>query len=432
MAATLHGSVSNTVSGSSSISTGSMPAGSTGKVAFAWLMCPDADTLSTPSGWTLVESESDGSMQFALYWRVLASTSSVTFNGSAANKKCIVVYVVDGLDTTTPINTGETPARALYSSTSSTRAIPSGTCAGDRGALTFVGSRGSSAPSSWNSPSPWTDGADAYNTSSGASTAAGAFRTYTAGSVGGGDWTANSSESRGVVKLLILNPAATDATFATTVGEATADGGSTSFTADAVFTADGGTATADGGATAFTADGTFTTAAGDATADGGSATFTGSAVFDTSAADATAAGGTGTFTADAVFTAQTGTATAEGGSASFSGGATGTFTTLTGDATAAGGQGTFTADAAMVATTGEAVADGGIGVFTAAAWFTTLAGEAVAAGGGASFVDESIPALVVPKDRTLVASGPALTLTGSAPARTLVAAGRSFTLEGSA
>lgn len=57
-------------------------------------------------------------------------------------------------------------------------------------------------------------------------------------------------------------------------------------------------------------------------------------------------------------------------------------------------------------------------------------GVPVVAWSGTVTTDPSTP-LVVPRDRTLVASGPAFTLTGSAPARTLAGAGRRYTLEGS-
>jgi hypothetical protein len=57
----------------------------------------------------------------------------------------------------------------------------------------------------------------------------------------------------------------------------------------------------------------------DATAAGGSSTFTGSATFTTLAGSATAAGGTSTFAVDATFTTLAGSATAAGGDTTFAG-----------------------------------------------------------------------------------------------------------------
>lgn len=238
------------------------PSGSTGKFAVVFLVTSDANSITTPSGWTRFDYDTDGNMRFGVYYRTLASGAAVSFVGTTTDKKSALMYVFDGVDLTTPINTSETPAEAVYATSSTTRAIPSATVAGDRGAVTFVGSRGSAAPSSWTSPSPWADAAEAYNTSSGATTAAGAFRTYTSGSVGGGNWTANASEARAVVYLIILNPAATaiaaDTSVVTLAGVTSDLGGSgmAATTLDAAsFTIEGVTPVVTGsGAAAITVD----------------------------------------------------------------------------------------------------------------------------------------------------------------------------------
>lgn len=136
-----------------------------------------------------------------------------------------------------------------------------------------------------------------------------------------------------------------DADFITTVGEATADGGSTTFSGDAGFAS----------------------TAGEATADGGSSPFSGAASFITSVATATADGGSTSFLAGVSFTTLVGVATADGGSTSFQGDAT--FETTVGEATADGGVSDFLADGAAVfsTTVGEAFASGGESTFYALA-----------------------------------------------------------------
>lgn len=385
-APTLYGSTGTTVSGATDISL-APPAGSTGKYALAFLETTDSESITTPTGWTLIETGDDGNAGWRLYSRFLASSSSVTWAGSYANKKALVIYVFDGVDTTTPV---DTIIERVYSGASTTRAIPLTVTTGVRGAVTFIGSRGSVAPTTWTTPPQgWTEGADAYNTSSGATTAAGAFRTYPAGLIGGGNWISDTAETRAVVLLVTLNPPAGgggDVTFTTLVGDATADGGSAAFTAAAVFTTSTAEAGADGGTGAFTADGVFATSEGSATADGGTGTFSGGGgvSFDTLPGDATADGGTGTFRADGVLTTVEGAATADGGSTSFT--AAATFATTAGSAAADGGTGTFTADGLITTLTGTAVADGGTATFTAAAVFATTPGDALADGSGATFL----------------------------------------------
>lgn len=217
--------------------------------------------------------------------------------------------------------------------------------------------------------------------------------------------------------LRLRDAAAGDVTFTTLVGDATADGGSTAFTADATFTTSTGAATADGAVTSFTADAVFATTAADATADGSTASFTADAVFATSEGaatadggtssfttssgvtfatlpgEATADGGTGTFRADATFATTAGGATADGTVTTFT--AAATFTTTAAEATADGGQAAFTASATFTTTEGAATADGGTGTFTGAALFTTTVGDATADGGEGTFRADGLFASLV-------------------------------------
>jgi hypothetical protein len=149
-------------------------------------------------------------------------------------------------------------------------------------------------------------------------------------------------------------------------------GGSTTFTGGATFATTVGDAAAAGGVSTFDteSDATFSTTVGDASAAGGSSTFTGSATFATSATDAAAAGSSSTFTGSATFDTTVGDAPGSGGSSAFTGGAE--FVTVVGDAIAAGGVSTF-----------DTESDG---------TFATLAGDAIAAGGSTTFVaaDETV------------------------------------------
>ena len=225
------------------------------------------------------------------------------------------------------------------------------------------------------------------------------------------------------------------ATFTTLVGDAPAAGGTTSFTGNATFTTLAADAPAAGGTTSFTGTAVFDTLAASAPADGGVTSFAGGATFDTLAASAPADGGSSTFTGTATFDTLVGTATAAGGVTTFDAGSNGTFDTLAGDAPAAGGSTTFTGGATFDTLAGDAPAAGGSTAFTGSATFDTVVGTATAAGGVTTFDvagDGTFTTLV----GDAPAAGGSSSFTGSATFTTLVgdapAAGGSTSFAGGA
>jgi hypothetical protein len=205
--------------------------------------------------------------------------------------------------------------------------------------------------------------------------------------------TAPTGQAPAIIAIEILGTASgTPATFTTLVGDATAEGGPSTFTGAALFTTTAGDATAEGGSSTFAGAAVFTTLAGDASASGGVSTFSAGAgvTFTTLTGDATADGGSSTLTGAALFVTVAGDAAAAGGSSTFTGGSSSTFTTLTGDASAAGGESTFTAPGLFTTLAGGATADGGVSTFTAAVVFTTNAADATAAGGTSTFTGAAI------------------------------------------
>lgn len=200
------GSTQNTANSTSITATAPALAG-LGHVGYVFLTTSDADTITTPSSWLLLNSGLQGNLQWLLYRRnITAPGMSVTFSGTSSGKKAVVFAVVSEVDTSDQ-ETGETPAASGTNTASTTRPIPGSTVSGNRQVLSFVGSRGALAPTSWTPPGGWTAGAGAYNTSSGATTAAVAYRTYTAGSVGGDNWVSDTEELRGIATLTVLTPA---------------------------------------------------------------------------------------------------------------------------------------------------------------------------------------------------------------------------------
>lgn len=412
-----------------SVSTGTLT-GQSGKFCIVQISTSDADSITTPSGWTLYDSGTDGNNRRYIFYRVLASTSSVTFSGTSSGKKALTwdTWDADDIDTSSPISS-ETPAEIVSGTTSSSRTNPTATLTGQpRYALALVMSRGGSAPSSWTPPSGFTLEGEAYNTSSGATTAASASRTYTAtGSQGGGTWTSDTSEVRGTTYLIILQPSSTPVT-----GSIAADTPTVTIGVPEVSWS--GTVTPPSFTGAIAAD-TPTVSVGVPTVAWSGAvtppTFAGAIAADTPTVSigvptsswsgtVTAPVFTGAITADTPAVSIGVPTVAWSGTVSAPGAVTGSIIADT-PAVAIG--------VPTCAWTGTVTAPSYAGSIAASTPAVTI-GVPTVAWSGTVTADPSTP-LVIPRDRTLVASGPAFTLTGSAPARTLAGAGRRYTLEGS-
>lgn len=197
------GATQSTVS--STTVTGNAPAlAGKGHIGYAFLTTVNTEVVTTPPGWAIYDSGVQGNLQWILYRRVITKAgTSVTITGDSSGKKTLIFAAVSKVDTTDP-ESSDSPAAEGTNTASSTRPIPSGTATDYRQALSFVGSRGNLAPTVWTQPGGWTFGAGGYNTGSGATTGAVAYRTYTAGAVGGDNWTSDTSELRGVATLTLF------------------------------------------------------------------------------------------------------------------------------------------------------------------------------------------------------------------------------------
>ena len=206
-------------------------------------------------------------------------------------------------------------------------------------------------------------------------------------------WSTTTSDG-GAAGIYFPPPSGTPATFTTTVGDATADGGTTSLIGDATFSTTVGDAAADGGTGSFVGqqNATFSTTVGDAAAAGGTGSFSNAtnATFTTTEGQGTAEGGTTSLLGNATFSTTVGNAAADGGTGSFQTSSSVTFVTTVGDAAAAGGNTSFLTDGTFSTTVGDAAADGGTGSFVPSgggtpATFSTTVGDAAADGGTTTF-----------------------------------------------
>lgn len=179
-------------------------AASIGDYAYLAWAGSDTVTVTDPSGWTTLYSGTNGNLQYKVYRRVLTSGqpgASVTVTASASLKQTALIIVFTDVD-------GEesTPAVVSVNASSTTRTNPTATLTGSRDVLSFVLSRGNSTLSSWAAPSGWTRVQQIFNSSSGETNGAIAYKVGTAGTVGGDNWTSDIADLRGTTILIVLSP----------------------------------------------------------------------------------------------------------------------------------------------------------------------------------------------------------------------------------
>lgn len=355
---------------------------------------------ASPSEVTAIDTQNQGSsMTTVLYeGRVgalgLTSADTLSWTLSSSRQWQTNCFVWRGVDPTTAF-TDALQVAAVIGSSTTTPAIT--TSADGHLVEVLVGKSNGTAITAWTPPASWTNRQERDATTTfEPSSVIGDYdgNPEPAGTYGSDTWTPDQTPGATVRYTLSLKPAGSgsvDATFATSVGDAPADGGSSSFTGTATFTTTAGDAPADGGSTPFTGAATFATSAASAPADGGPTSFAGDAAFTTTAADATADGGSTTFTGDGLFTTVVADSTADGGASTFTGGSSGaaTFSTVEGAATADGGSTTFTGAATFTTAAADAAGDGGSSPFTGAATFTTLVATAPADGGSTAFAGDA-------------------------------------------
>jgi len=77
---------------------------------------PSTTTITTPSGWTLLESQATGNISQSIYYRVVTSAddavSNYTFTLSVSAKASGVIVSYDGVDTTSPVIASDGSATA--------------------------------------------------------------------------------------------------------------------------------------------------------------------------------------------------------------------------------------------------------------------------------------------------------------------------------
>lgn len=188
-------------------------AASAGDVAWAVLACVDTVTVTTPAGWTLADSGTNGNLQYLRYFKVLAGGdpgSNVTFSATSANKMTALLVVDD--DAVSPFEGSETPAEVSVNASDTNRTNPSTTLTAARTAYSWVVSRGSATLTTWTAPAGWTRVQQAFNTGSGETNGAVAYRAAGAGSVGGDDWVSDTADLRGTTILVVVEPGASGPT----------------------------------------------------------------------------------------------------------------------------------------------------------------------------------------------------------------------------
>lgn len=198
----------STVSGSLTLT---IPVGAvSGDVAEIIWIISNSDGYNTPSGFTQVETADYGNARYARFLKTLGSGeggTNITLTPVITAQKHVAVLLVqtdvDGADPEGP----ETPAVSGSISTTTDRPIPSSSVTDTRETFSFVFTRGSTPPTVWTPPAGWTLLDSAFTTGSGATTVAIASRTYSAGSIGGGNWTSDVAEGRGGAGIVVFNPA---------------------------------------------------------------------------------------------------------------------------------------------------------------------------------------------------------------------------------
>lgn len=167
--------------------------------------------LTPPAGWSDISSGgSASSNNGARYWaKFLAAGdigATVQWSGGSTQRRSYSGSVWRDVDPTTPVS-AETPADNIFSTSSSTRAMPSTTTSGTRSLITAVADR--NATSAWSPTAGWSTITGGYNTGSGGAASVMAYKeNVAAGSVGGDTWTRGAGAATGAItSLIVLNPA---------------------------------------------------------------------------------------------------------------------------------------------------------------------------------------------------------------------------------
>jgi len=182
-----------------------------GDVAWLGIAAVDVNPGSAPGGWTLVTTTLAGNLATKRYRKTLVSGepgSTITVTAPTANKMTVMCVVFRDVDDTTDPEGSETPADIGVNVSGATRTNPATTIPAERMLLSFVFGRGNTTLSSWTAPAGWTRVAQAFNTSSGETSGAVAYRTASAGAVGGDDRTSDIADLRGVTMLVVIEPIA--------------------------------------------------------------------------------------------------------------------------------------------------------------------------------------------------------------------------------
>jgi hypothetical protein len=174
----------------------------------AWLVQIIANTVTatTPSGWTVSNTTDIGNLRYTRYRRVLTAGqpgTGVTLTVSGITKQSAVMAVLRAVDNVAQENS-ESPAVTGDNVAAANRTNPSATLTDARDVLSFVFTRGNTPTTLWTPPAGWTYAAGAYTLGGGGTTAAVAYKSASAGAIGGDVWTSGVSELRGGTSMTVV------------------------------------------------------------------------------------------------------------------------------------------------------------------------------------------------------------------------------------